>query len=75
MYGYDCRQTKAPIFSLKAHDKSCTNLSFSPHIPTMMATISLDEYVKVWDIGANKGTEPKLTGYRKFDRVGELYSL
>lgn len=38
----------------------------------MMATCSLDEYVKVWDL-ASTG-QPKLVGYRKMV-MGELFSL
>lgn len=37
-----------------------------------MATCSLDEYVKIWDI-ASEG-KPKLIGYRKM-AMGELFSL
>lgn len=37
----------------------------------MMATCSLDEYVKIWDIST---TPPKLIGYRKMG-MGELFSL
>ena len=37
-----------------------------------MATCSLDEYVKIWDI-AHVG-QPKLVGYRKMG-MGELFSL
>ena len=38
----------------------------------MLATCSLDEHVKIWDI--NTGTEPKLVGYKK-TTMGELFSL
>lgn len=41
----------------------------------MMATCSVDEYVKVWDIGHNNGTEPKLISYKKMSAMGELFSL
>ena len=40
--GYDIRNTEAPVFEFKAHDKACSNVSFSPHIPNMMATCSVD---------------------------------
>ena len=35
----------------------------------MMATCSTDEYVKVWDIAHNNGTEPKLISYKKLAMV------
>lgn len=38
----------------------------------MMATCSLDEYVKIWDIAS--APQPKLVGYRKMG-MGELFSL
>ena len=38
----------------------------------MLATCSLDEYVKIWDIAA--AGQPKLVGYRKMN-MGELFSL
>lgn len=37
----------------------------------MLATCSLDEYVKVWDISTQA---PTLVGYRKM-AMGELFSL
>lgn len=70
--GYDIRKPDAPIFEFQAHEKACSNLSFSPHIPNMMATCSTDEYVKVWDI-AHAG-QPKLVSYKKM-AMGELFSL
>lgn len=62
------------MFEFKAHDKACSSLSFSPHIPNMMATCSVDEYVKVWDIANNNGTEPKLISHKKMT-MGELFTL
>lgn len=73
--GYDIRNDSAPIFEFKAHEKACSNLSFSPHIPSMMATCSVDEYVKVWDIANNGGTEPKLISYKKMASMGELFTV
>jgi periodic tryptophan protein 1 len=40
----------------------------------MMATCSTDEYIKIWDIAHNNGTEPKLIGHKK-TTMGELFSL
>jgi periodic tryptophan protein 1 len=44
---------------MQAHEKACSSISFSPHVPNMMATASLDETVKIWDIAHANGTEPK----------------
>ena len=49
-------------------------MSFSPHIPNLMATCSTDEYIKIWDIAHNGGSEPKLIGAKK-TTMGELFSL
>lgn len=35
----------------------------------MMATCSTDEYIKIWDIAHNNGTEPKLIGAKKTTMV------
>jgi periodic tryptophan protein 1 len=48
--GYDIRNPKSHLFEFEAHEKACSSVGFSPHIPNMMATCSPDEYVKVWDI-------------------------
>ena len=72
--GYDTRKNDGPIFEIQAHEKACSNLSFSPHIPNMMATCSLDEYVKIWDLKNSESAEPKLIHYRKMNK-GELFSL
>ena len=39
-----------------------------------MATCSTDEYIKIWDIAHNNGTEPKLIGAKK-TTMGELFTL
>ena len=62
------------MFEFSAHTKACSSLSFSPHIPNLMATCSTDEYIKIWDIAHNNGTEPKLIGAKK-TTMGELFTL
>lgn len=44
-------------------------MSFSPHIPNMMVTSSIDETVKVWDIAAVNGTQPKFIAGKKLGMV------
>ena len=67
--GYDMRNTAGPAFEFAAHSKACSSVSFSPHIPNLMATCSTDEYIKIWDIAHNNGTEPKLIGAKKTTMV------
>ena len=69
VFGYDTINASAPFFEFSAHSKACSILSFSPHIPNMMATCSTDEYIKIWDIAANNGTDPKLIGAKKTPMV------
>ena len=74
VFGYDTRKIAEPVFTLQAHNKACPNMSFSPFIPNMMATSSLDGLIKVWDIAANGGTKPEMVGSRNM-KQGDLYSM
>jgi len=74
VFGYDARKLNDPIFTIQAHQKACPNLAFSPYIPNMMATSSLDGSVKVWDITANGGSKPEEVGSRQM-KQGELFSM
>lgn len=74
VFGYDTRMPKDPIFRLDAHKKACSSVSFSPHINNMMATVSVDQVVKVWDINVAAGEQPKLISKKKPDQ-GELFSV
>lgn len=62
--GFDIRKIQEPVFSFEAHKKAVSSLSFSPFIPNMMASSSLDGTVKVWDISAHGGTKPVEIGRR-----------
>lgn len=67
VFGYDTRRPKEPLFSLDAHKKACSSVSFSPHFNNMMATVSVDQIIKVWDINVADGAEPKLISKKKPD--------
>ena len=69
--GYDARKPDAPLWELASTDESCSGLSFSPHIPTMMCTSSTDGEVRVWDISC---ASPAQICSRKMEQ-GELFSL
>jgi WD40 repeat protein len=58
VYGYDTRKPDEPCFTVQAHEDACTRVVFSPHIPNMMSTTSVDGTVRIWDILANGGTNP-----------------
>ena len=74
VYGYDSRKPDAAVFTVQAHEDACTRVAFSPHIPNMMATSSIDGSVKIWDIMANGGTDPQSIGSREMNQ-GEIFSL
>lgn len=50
VFGFDTRKFKEPVFSFQAHSKACSNAAFSPHVPTMLATVGTDKLCKIWDI-------------------------
>ena len=78
MVGFDTRQLDKPIFSIKAHDKACSQASFSPHISNMLATVGADNLCKIWDINninAQSGDiKPKCIMARDL-KQGELFSV
>lgn len=71
MLGFDTRNFSKPIFEVKAHNKACSQCSFSPHISNMLATVGTDEYCKIWDISTS---EPKMVAKRNL-KQGELFSV
>lgn len=40
---------RSQLMSFKAHNRSCTSLSYNALVPSLFATASLDKTVKVWD--------------------------
>ena len=58
---YDVRRGGAaePVFVLQAHDEACSSVSFSPGIPGLMATSSIDGTVKLWDLASTEGSAPQ----------------
>ncbi|OVA09982.1 WD40 repeat [Macleaya cordata] len=43
-----------PCFTLHAHDKAVSSVSFSPTAPKLLATGSMDKMVKLWDLSNNQ---------------------
>ena len=50
MYGFDTRNSSGPVFEVNAHKKACTGVDFSPHIPSMIASVGVDKICRVWDV-------------------------
>ncbi|VAH11409.1 unnamed protein product [Triticum turgidum subsp. durum] len=43
-----------PIFTLHAHEKAVSSISFAPSTPNFLATGSTDKMVKLWDLSNNQ---------------------
>ncbi|BAS75972.1 Os01g0924300, partial [Oryza sativa Japonica Group] len=43
-----------PTFTLHAHEKAVSSISFSPSTPNFLATGSTDKMVKLWDLSNNQ---------------------
>lgn len=75
---YDIRDLSKPLFSFKAHKKATTAVTYSPKIPDLFVTCSLDCHVKVWDatnesIVKNQG-QPDLIAEKFLKKTtGELF--
>ncbi|XP_047174830.1 uncharacterized WD repeat-containing protein C17D11.16-like isoform X1 [Vigna umbellata] len=59
--GFDIRKAKpdsspdeSPTFSLHAHDKPVSSVSYNPSAPNLLATGSMDKTVKLWDLSNNQ---------------------
>lgn len=75
--GFDTRNFTEPIFSVKAHDKACSAVSFSPHISNMIATVGTDNHCKIWDVmnvTPEGQAQPKMIAKRDL-KQGELFSV
>ncbi|KAJ0962568.1 hypothetical protein J5N97_027690 [Dioscorea zingiberensis] len=69
--GFDARTATSdstsgskPIFTLHAHDKAVTSISYNPIATNLLATGSMDKMVKLWDLSNNQpscvaSTNPK----------------
>lgn len=65
-----------PLFSFRAHEETTSSISFSTHVPGMMATSSVDQTVKVWDIlAASQGSgRPHPVAYKTMN-AGKLFAM
>ncbi|CAL4910924.1 unnamed protein product [Urochloa decumbens] len=48
------RSSSSALFTLHAHEKAVTSISFGPSAPNFLATSSYDKTVKLWDISSNQ---------------------
>lgn len=59
--GFDIRAASSnsgsemkPSFTLHAHDKAASSISFNPSVPNLLASGSIDKMVKIWDLSNNQ---------------------
>jgi len=67
---YDARVDDS-LWTLSAHQKSCSGLCLSSQCPGLMVTASVDECIKVWDIVDHQPTFVHQTKLK----LGKLYSM
>ncbi|XP_027331066.1 uncharacterized WD repeat-containing protein C17D11.16-like isoform X2 [Abrus precatorius] len=58
-------------FTLHAHDKAVTSVSYNPAAPNLLATGSMDKTVKLWDLSNN---QPSCVA-SKSPEVGAIFSV
>ncbi|OAY84210.1 putative WD repeat-containing protein C17D11.16 [Ananas comosus] len=60
-----------PTFTLHAHEKAVSSVSFSPSAPNLLATGSMDKMVKIWDLSNN---QPSCVASRN-PKAGAIFSV
>lgn len=73
----DRRQADRPLFSFRAHEATCSSLSFSSSVPGFLCTASVDQTVKAWDMAAcqtGAAGAPVEVAYKSM-MVGKLFTL
>nr|XP_016460587.1 PREDICTED: uncharacterized WD repeat-containing protein C17D11.16-like isoform X1 [Nicotiana tabacum] len=60
-----------PCFTIHAHDKAVSSMSFNPLVPNLLATGSTDKMVKLWDLSNN---QPSCIATRN-TKAGAVFSV
>lgn len=60
-----------PVFTLHAHDKAVSSISYNPSRPNLLATGSTDKMVKLWDLS---NSQPSCVASRK-PKAGSIFSI
>ena len=56
VFSFDARKLDQPLFTMQAHTKACSSVSYSALARDLVVTSGLDKTVKLWDIGGNVPT-------------------
>lgn len=68
--GFDDR-TVTPVFTLHAHEKPVSSISYNPRTPNLLATGSTDRMVKLWNLSNN---QPSCVASNN-PKAGRIFSL
>ncbi|KAF8469526.1 WD40-repeat-containing domain protein [Kalaharituber pfeilii] len=80
LYLHDARNVPStpaatkPVWTLQAHDKSCSAFSINPIIPGFIATGSIDKTVKLWSVATGATSGPSIVVSRDLG-VGKVFSV
>ncbi|XP_021722792.1 uncharacterized WD repeat-containing protein C17D11.16-like [Chenopodium quinoa] len=76
--GFDIRAASSssdselkPSFTIHAHDKAASSISYNPSIPNLLASGSIDKMVKLWDLTNN---QPSCISSRN-PKAGAVFSV
>ncbi|XP_009801085.1 uncharacterized protein LOC107797017 [Nicotiana tabacum] len=67
----DSSSATKPSFTIHAHDKAVSSMSFNPLVPNLLATGSTDKMVKLWDLSNN---QPSCIASRN-PKAGAVFSV
>ncbi|XP_020234337.1 uncharacterized WD repeat-containing protein C17D11.16 [Cajanus cajan] len=67
----DSSSDLSSTFTLHAHDKPVTSVSYNPSAPNLLATGSMDKTIKLWDLSNN---QPSCVA-SKSPRVGAIFKV
>ncbi|KAM3338526.1 periodic tryptophan protein 1 isoform X1 [Capsicum galapagoense] len=67
----DSTSETKPSFTIHAHDKAASSVSFNPLVPNLLATGSTDKTVKLWDLTNNQPS--RVTS--KNPKAGAVFSV
>lgn len=71
---HDVRSASKPMYVLRAHNQTLSSFTFSPQVPGLLATCSVDKTVKLWDVQNLTDGKPSPVGEKNMG-VGKLFTV